>query len=83
MHASPRLTYVNSTMPTQPLASAFGREHLLTATEVAAILRVKRTTALDYMRRGLIPAFKLGRRWYSLRPQLEAHLATATTPPPP
>jgi excisionase family DNA binding protein len=56
----------------------FSRDELLTADEVADILRLRRTTALDYMRRGVIPAFKLGRRWYSLRPQLDAHLSRAS-----
>jgi excisionase family DNA binding protein len=57
---------------------AFSREDLLTAEEVAEILRLKRATALDYMRRGVIPAFKLGRRWYSLRPRLDAYLSSAS-----
>lgn len=52
----------------------FSREDLLTAGDVAEILRVKRTTALDYMRRGVIPACKIGRRWYSVRSQLDEHL---------
>lgn len=59
------------------------REDLLTATEVAGLLRVKRTTALDYMRRGVVPGFKLGRQWYALRPRLDAHLAAASPPAPP
>jgi excisionase family DNA binding protein len=53
---------------------SFSRDDLLTATEVAEVLRVKRTTALDYMRRGLIPACKIGRRWYSAKPLLDQHL---------
>ena len=52
----------------------FSREELLTATDVARILRVQRTTALDYMRRGVVPACKIGRRWYSPRPLLDGHL---------
>jgi excisionase family DNA binding protein len=51
------------------------RKDLLTPDDVAAILRLKRTTALDYMRRGEIPAFKLGRKWYSHRARLARHLA--------
>jgi excisionase family DNA binding protein len=53
---------------------SFSRDDLLTATEVAEVLRVKRTTALDYMRRGIVPACKIGRRWYSAKPLLEQHL---------
>ncbi len=52
----------------------FSREDLLTATEVAQILRVKRTTALDYMRRGIVPACKIGRRWYSPKQLLDSYL---------
>jgi excisionase family DNA binding protein len=52
----------------------FSREELLTASEVADVLRVKRATALDYMRRGVIPACKIGRLWYSSKPVLDSHL---------
>jgi hypothetical protein len=52
----------------------FSRDDLLTATDVARILRVQRTTALDYMRRGIVPACKIGRRWYSPRSLLDSHL---------
>ena len=57
--------------PEQP---SFSREDLLTATEVAEVLRVKRTTALEYMRRGVVPACKIGRRWYAAKPLLDRHL---------
>jgi excisionase family DNA binding protein len=52
----------------------FSREELLTPSEVADVLRVKRATALDYMRRGVIPACKIGRLWYSSKPLLDSHL---------
>ena len=52
----------------------FSREDLLDANDVADVLRVKRTTALDYMRRGVIPACKIGRRWYSAKPLLDRYL---------
>jgi len=52
----------------------FSRDDLLTPAEVAEILRVQRSTALDYMRRGVVPACKIGRRWYSPRPLLDEHL---------
>jgi len=54
----------------------FSREDLLTPAEVAEILRVQRSTALDYMRRGVVPARKIGRRWYSPRPLLDEYLDT-------
>lgn len=61
-------------------SASFSRDELLTATEVAEVLRVRRTTALDYMRRGVIPAFKIGRRWYSVRSHLDAHMGALLTP---
>lgn len=54
----------------------FNREDLLTPDEVAKALRVQRTTALDYMRRGVIPAAKIGKQWYSPRPLLDEYLAS-------
>ncbi|HVX32169.1 MAG TPA: helix-turn-helix domain-containing protein [Solirubrobacterales bacterium] len=54
---------------------SFTREDLLTPDEVAEILRVRRTTAIDYMRRGVVPARKIGRRWYAPKPLLEEYLA--------
>jgi len=53
----------------------FTRDELLTREDVAEILRVRRTTALDYMRRGVIPARKIGKLWYS--PLLPARAARA------
>mgnify|MGYP001554817269 FL=1 len=54
----------------------FTREELLTPDDVAEILRVRRATALDYMRRGVIPARKIGRLWYSPRSLLDEHLSS-------
>jgi excisionase family DNA binding protein len=71
---------MNPSSITETDQSTFSREDLLTADEVAEVLRLKRTTALDYMRRGVIPAFKLGRRWYALRPRLDAYLSSASEP---
>jgi excisionase family DNA binding protein len=71
---------MTSSLITETDQPTFSREDLLTADEVAEVLRLKRTTALDYMRRGVIPAFKLGRRWYSLRPRLDAYLSSASQP---
>lgn len=52
----------------------FTRDDLLTPDDVATILRVRRTTAIDYMRRGVVPACKIGRRWYSPKPLLDNYL---------
>lgn len=59
----------------------FTRDDLLTPDDVAAILRVRRTTALDYMRRGVIPACKIGKLWYSPRPLLDEHLTSLFSDP--
>jgi hypothetical protein len=63
-------------METQP---SFNREDLLTPDAVAKILRVQRTTALNYMRRGVIPACKIGKHWYSSRPLLDVSLTSPET----
>lgn len=55
-------------------APSFTREDLLTADDIAGILRIRRSTALDYMRRGVIPAHKIGRRWYALRSQIDVYI---------
>jgi hypothetical protein len=60
----------------------FSRDDLLTPDEVATILRVRRTTALSYMRRGVIPGCKIGKRWYSPKPLLDASLADLFGPRP-
>ena len=66
---------VRAVEPQPNHAPSFTRSDLLTANDVAEILQIKRTTALDYMRRGVIPASKIGRRWYALRSRLDAYLA--------
>ena len=75
MQTSPR-----SAEPEATRGPAFSREELLTVDEVADVLRMKKATATDYVRRGVIPAFKLGRSWYSLGPRLNAHLEQAENP---
>ena len=47
------------------------RDSLLTPDDVAEVLRVKRSTALDWMRRGVVPARKIGRYWFASRAQVE------------
>lgn len=54
----------------------FTRDDLLNPDEVAEILRVRRTTAAEYMRRGVIPARKIGRLWYSPRSLLDEYLTS-------
>lgn len=69
---------MNRSAPLITAQPSFSCEDLLTPTEVSEVLRLKRTTTLDYMRRGVIPAFKIGRSWYALRPRLEDYVASAS-----
>lgn len=54
----------------------FTRDELLTPDGVAEILGIRRTTALEYMRRGVIPARKIGKLWYSPRSLLDEYLTS-------
>ena len=46
----------------------------MTAAEVAALLRVPRSTVEDWARRGIIPSKKVGRRRLYIRSRIEALL---------
>jgi excisionase family DNA binding protein len=46
----------------------------MTAAEVAALLRVPRSTVEDWARRDVVPSRKIGRRRLFLRPKIEALL---------
>jgi excisionase family DNA binding protein len=54
----------------RPLTAA----DVLTAAEVADLLRVPRSTVEDWARRGAIPSRKVGRRRLYLRPSIETLL---------
>lgn len=73
-----RLVHMETPSPSRPVDVAFNREDLLSPDEVAEVLRLKRATTILYMRRGVIPAFKLGSRWYSVRSQLDAYVTSAS-----
>ncbi len=73
-HLARAIGPVRALEPQLDHAPSFTRDDLLTANDVAEILQIKRSTALDYMRRGVIPACKIGRRWYALRSRLDAHI---------
>ena len=47
---------------------------LLTSTQVAELLQMKRTTVEDYARRGILPSLKLGRHRRFVRSDVEAAL---------
>jgi excisionase family DNA binding protein len=54
----------------RPLSAA----DVMTAAEVAALLRVPRSTVEDWARRGVIPSKKVGRRRLYIRSKIEALL---------
>jgi len=47
---------------------------VLTASEVAELMRVPRSTVEDWARRGVIPSRKIGRRRLYIRSKIEALL---------
>jgi excisionase family DNA binding protein len=55
---------------THPLTAA----DVLTASEVAELLRVPKSTVEDWARRGVVPSRKIGRRRLYIRSRIEALL---------
>jgi excisionase family DNA binding protein len=51
------------------------RDEILTAREVADLLRMPTSTVYELARKGVLPARRLGRTWRFLRPRLEELLA--------
>ncbi|HUN78032.1 MAG TPA: helix-turn-helix domain-containing protein [Solirubrobacteraceae bacterium] len=58
-----------TTTPSRPKLT---REDVLDGRDVAELLHLPISTVLEYARRGLLPAHKLGRRWIFLRDEVEA-----------
>jgi excisionase family DNA binding protein len=56
--------------PSRPLSAA----DVMTAAEVAALLRVPKSTVEDWARRGVLPSKKVGRRRLYIRSRIEALL---------
>ena len=58
------------------------RDDVLDGREVAELLHLPTSTVLEYARRGLIPAHRLGRRWVFIRDEVASALRAAphTTP---
>jgi excisionase family DNA binding protein len=52
------------------------RDEVMTAREVAELLRMPVSTVYELARRGELPARRLGRTWRFLRPRLEAMFAS-------
>lgn len=54
-----------------PLRPRLTRDDVLDGRDVADLLHMPISTVLEYARRGLLPARKLGRRWIFLRDEIE------------
>lgn len=52
------------------------RDEVMTAREVAELLRMPISTVYELARKGVLPASRPGRTWRFLRPRLEEMLAT-------
>ena len=52
------------------------RDEVMTAREVADLLRMPTSTVYELARKGVLPASRLGRTWRFLRPRLEELLAS-------
>jgi excisionase family DNA binding protein len=55
--------------------STLTRDEVLTAREVAELLKMPVSTVYELARRGELPASRLGKTWRFLRPRLEVLLA--------
>jgi excisionase family DNA binding protein len=67
-------TPVTESAESSPSAASSGlltREEVMTAREVAELLRMPTSTVYELARRGVLPASRLGRTWRFLRPRLE------------
>jgi excisionase family DNA binding protein len=49
---------------------------ILEAHEVAELLKLRHSTVLDLSRRGIVPAFKIGKHWRYRRADLEAWMTS-------
>jgi excisionase family DNA binding protein len=58
-----------------PSRTYLTREDVMTAREVADLLRMPISTVYELARRGTLPASQFGRTWRFLRPRLEDLLA--------
>mgnify|MGYP001190514795 CR=1 FL=1 len=58
-----------------PVGSSLTRDEVMTAREVADLLKMPVSTIYQLARRGELPASRLGRTWRFLRPRLEELLA--------
>jgi excisionase family DNA binding protein len=58
-------------VPRAPAGRGLTRDEVMTASEVAELLRIPVSTVYYLARAGQLPASRLGRTWRFLRPRLE------------
>lgn len=63
-----------SALPASPEPRPLTAADVMTAAEVAALLRVPKSTVEDWARRGIVPSRKIGRRRIYVRSRIEAVL---------
>jgi excisionase family DNA binding protein len=61
----------------------FSSPDVLDGRAVAELLHLPHSTVLEFARRGVIPAHKLGRRWLFLRDEVDAAVRAAPANPMP
>jgi excisionase family DNA binding protein len=61
--------------PASGASTGLTRDEVMTAPEVAELLRMPRSTVYELARKGVLPASRLGRTWRFLRPRLEELLS--------
>jgi len=67
-------TQITDSVPSGVAAQAAAmltRDEVMTAREVAELLRMPTSTVYELARKGVLPARQLGRTWRFLRPRLE------------
>jgi excisionase family DNA binding protein len=63
-----------TTHSSSPVRGPLTAADVMTAAEVAALLRAPRSTVEDWARRGIVPSKKVGRRRIYVRSRIEAML---------
>jgi excisionase family DNA binding protein len=67
---APALPETSDVIPS-PVGCGLTRDEIMTAMEVADLLKLPVSTIYQLARRGELPARRLGRTWRFLRPRLE------------
>ena len=63
--------FIRARQPAQVVPTGLTRNEVMTAREVAELLKMPVSTIYELARRGELPARRLGRTWRFLRPRLE------------